>query len=171
MCELQRLAQFVYCNGVHCHLCWLHVSHGMHDPHLPRQWCWAWCIIHPFTVLGWLRFMIYQKVWVLLIELCIEFSWIGVSHITLRCITSVYEFTFNNAEKGISAVDRTAKNGIWTRRMSELQRLAQFVMRCWSVVSQRTLCLVVGTADGRLGIDFTRDPLLRLCQRRLLETI
>ena len=73
-----HIVTHIYCNGMHCHLCWLHVSHGMHDPHLPRQWWWAWCIIHPFTVLGCLRFIIYQKVWVLLIELCIEFSWIGV---------------------------------------------------------------------------------------------
>ena len=38
-------------------------------------------------------------------------------------------------------------------------------------LSASGLCLVVGTADGRLVIDFTRDPLLCLCQRWLLETI
>ena len=49
LCATNLHMTHMYCNGIHCHLCWLHVPHDMHDSHLPRQCWWAWWINHLFT--------------------------------------------------------------------------------------------------------------------------
>ena len=49
LCATNLHMTHMYCNGIHCHFCWLHVPHDMHDSHLPRQCWWAWWINHLFT--------------------------------------------------------------------------------------------------------------------------
>ena len=101
LCATNLHMTHMYCNGIHCHFCWLHVPHDMHDSHLPRQCWWAWWINHLFTswvmkffFLGWTWFRWKTRDWLYKRSFAVSLSavtfWNHIIYIKIKCQHSVW---------------------------------------------------------------------------------